>query len=388
MARPRALSTLTLGASLLAALSACSNAGADDESGGGGGGPSGADAAVGGSPIGGTPVGGDPVGGTPVGGDPVGGTPVGGDPVGGTPVGGDPVGGTPADDWPAEADTPWTPTTPANLRDGLPAVPGQKPAECGAEWVTALRGYVLAPGGAPVEGAKGQLCVHLYPSDNLLCLQPGTTGADGIFTVEVPENARCITKAALRVLKPGVGKATMYCEVDVVGTEPVVVIDTPLVVFQTRRALDLPPEGDELMSRAVRFDDGLVLDFTPDLYYSGGGIYDDLGGRRVDPAAPGLCFFGAEDAPAGLYALYPEGQIDAPGFPVHVPNTTGLAAGSKVEFFVLGGLDCKRADGTGIPEAAWETFGTGTVSADGSTIDSDPGVGVPCLTWLGYRQVP
>jgi hypothetical protein len=370
---------------LLLLTAACSNASSDDAATGG---ASGEDAQVGGTggiPVGGTPTGG--TGGAPAGGSggaPVGGTPTGG--TGGQATGGEAQGGAVAP-WDDETDTPWTPTPPADLRNDLPAVPAPKPAECTAEYVTSVRGYITAPGGRPLVGAKGQVCVHLFPSESLLCLRPGDSDERGIFTVEMPENARCITKAVLRVLQPGVGKASTYCPVEIAGTEPNLVIDAPLVVFQTRRVADLPPEGDELTSRAITFDDGLVVDFTPDLYYSGGGEYADLGGRRVDPTAPGLCFFGEADAPEGLYALYPEGQITAPGFPVHIPNATGLPAGAAVQLYVLGGLDCKLADGSAIPEASWQVFGTGTVSADGSTIDSDAGVGLPCLTWLGYRRL-
>ena len=35
-------------------------------------------------------------------------------------------------------------------------------------------------------------------------------------------------------------------------------------------------------------------------------------------------------------------------------------------------------------EGEWVPFGTGTVSADGTTIESDAGSGLPCLTWFGY----
>jgi hypothetical protein len=370
---------------LLLLTAACSNASSDDAAGGASGTP---DASTGGTPTGGDPTGG--TGGAPSGGS--GGAPVGGIPTGGAGgqntggSGGSGTGGAVAP-WEDETDTPWTPTPPADLRNDLPAVPAPKPADCAAEYVTAVRGYITAPGGRPLVGAKGQVCVHLFPSESLLCLRPGDSDERGIFTVEMPENARCITKAALRVIQPGVGKASTYCPVGVAGTEPNLVLDEPLVVFQTRRVADLPPEGEETASRPITFDDGLVVDFTPDLYYSGGGEYADLGGRRVDPASPGLCFFGEADAPEGLYALYPEGQISAPGFPVHIPNTTGLPAGAAVQLYVLGGLDCKLADGTAIPEAGWQGFGTGTVSADGSTIDSDAGVGLPCLTWLGYRRL-
>jgi hypothetical protein len=289
---------------------------------------------------------------------------------------------------PVTEDVDWTPQVPAALAADIPDAPTDRPADCHAEWISVLRGWVAAPGGAPVAGAKAQLCVHLSPSETLLCLRPGDTDADGVFTIQVPENARCITRAAMRVLLPGSGKATTYCPLDVTGAAPVLRVQDPYVVFQTRPAVSLPPEGDDHASRPVGIDDGLVIDLTPELFYSGGGEYADLGGRRVPTTARGVCFVPADKAAEGLYAFYPEGSLDAPGAPVHLPNTTGLPAGAKVELSVLGGLDCKRADGTSIPEATWDDFGTATVSADGATIDSDANVGLPCLTWLGYRRLP
>ena len=393
------MSKLHRGLSLLAMLSACSNASSGSDTpdaavgtGGAGGGPSGGTNS-GGTNSGGTNSGGTTSGGTNSGGTNAGGTNSGGTNSGGTGSGGTDTGGTGGaggeapEVWADETDSPWTPMPPANLHQDLP-VGAPQPAECTATWLTHVRGYILAPGGAPQEGARAQVCVRLFPSDNLLCIQPGTADATGMFTVQMPDNARCITQAALRILQPGVGKSTTYCPLPLGGPESVVVVEEPLVVFQTRRAIDLPPEGDTAQSRPIVFDDGLVIEFTPDLYYSGGGLYSNLGGRRVDPASPGLCFLGAENRPVGLYAMYPEGQINLPGFAAHLPNETGLPAGSQVELSVLGGLDCKRPDGTSVPEAGWEAIGTGTVSADGSMIDSDPGVGLPCLTWLGYRPLP
>ena len=290
--------------------------------------------------------------------------------------------------WEDEQDTDWTPAPPAGLGQNLPEVPAERPADCQAQWIVAVRGYIVSAEGKPQFDAKGQVCVRRSPSNNRICIRPGDADADGVFTVILPEEDRCVNSVVMRVIQPSVGKATTYCPVDIEGTGPIFTINDPLVVFQTRRAHDLPPQGDTTAMRPISFDDGLTLDFTPEAFYSGGGDYVDLGARRVDPTSRGLCFFGADNAPEGLYALYPEGTVDAPGFPLHMPNPTGVPAGGHVEFSVLGGLECTLNDGTSIPEAEWMPFGNGTVSADGTTIDSDPGVGLPCLTWVGYRRIP
>ncbi|MCB9535161.1 MAG: hypothetical protein H6704_02775 [Myxococcales bacterium] len=289
---------------------------------------------------------------------------------------------------PVDEDVDWQPEVPAAVGADIPDAPTDRPAECAAEWVSVVRGWVVAPGGAPLPGAKAQVCLRVSPSNTLRCLRPGDADAEGVFTVQVPDEVRCVSHAAMRVLLPGSGKAATYCEVDVTGAPPVLRLPDPLVLFQTRPALDLPPEGDRDAERPIVIDDGLVLDLVPRRYYTGAGTYEDIAGRRVPVDARGLCFL--DDGPPldGLYALYPEGSVDAPGAPVHLPNTTGLPPGTTVELFVLGGLDCRGADGRTLPEASWTVFGTGTVRADGTMIDSDPGVGLPCLTWLGYRRAP
>lgn len=288
---------------------------------------------------------------------------------------------------PVMEDVDWTPQVPAAVGADIPDAPTDRPAECDAEWVSVVRGWVAAPGGAALAGAKAQLCLRLSPGNLLRCLRPADAGADGVFTVEIPAEARCISHAALRVLLLDSRRATTYCEIDVADAPPVLRVEDPLVLFRTRPALAQPPEGDQDAARAITIDDGLTLDLVPRQFYSGGDTYDAIGGRRVPVDARGLCFLGEGPPPDGVYAFYPEGSVDAPGAPVHVPNTTGLAPGTTVELFVLGGLDCRGANGRLLPEASWTVFGTGTVSADGATIDSDAGVGLPCLTWMGYRAL-
>ena len=94
------------------------------------------------------------------------------------------------------------------------------------------------------------------------------------------------------------------------------------------------------------------------------------------------------DPPDGLWAFWPESAVDGVGFPVRIPNTGNLAAGTQVDLFVLGGLECNLDDGTHVPEGVWSQYGTGTVRADGAVIESDAGSGLPCFTWFGYRARP
>lgn len=292
-------------------------------------------------------------------------------------------GGTGGAEVPPDVDTGWDTTPPASIGDAMPE--GTRPESCGSEhgFFAAVRGWAVAPGGTPLEGAKAQLCIHYSPNNGYICLQPAVADADGVYTVTLPEEYRCVDQVAMRVLLSKSGRATSYCLLDT-SAGPAVRLDQPSVVPMATPAIELPPEGDADASRPVKFDDGLVLDVTPSLFYSGTGVsYDRFGGRRIPTNAEGLC--GEAMNMDGLYAFYPEGQISAPGFGVHLPNKNDYPAGATVELFVLGGLDCDLLDGTAVPEGTWGKFGEAIVSEDGTTIDSTDGSGLPCFTWLGYR---
>ena len=252
----------------------------------------------------------------------------------------------------------------------------------GGTLISILQGTVTDPDGNPIQDARPQPCVRI-PSGELLCLRPNPTGADGVFLQSVAFDAQCMVELTMRVVLPGSTDATTYCEIPLPSEDTASLnFDDPLVIFGTTPAATLPPLGTETSARAVVFDSGLELDVTPDqVEYSTGG-YDDLSSVAVDPTSNGLCFLDAADTSAGLFAFYPEANITGAGFPVRVPNTAGLSAGAEVELFVLGGLDCRDAAGETVPEGTWHMFGTGTVSADGTTITSDNGL--PCLTWMRY----
>ncbi|WP_373047739.1 hypothetical protein [Vulgatibacter sp.] len=282
-----------------------------------------------------------------------------------------------------EVDTGWTPEVPAALDEQLTGA--ERPASCTSEYgfVDKVRGWVAAPGGEPIEGAKAQLCVYAS-SGTYVCLQPSETGADGVYTIDVPDELQCFENIARRVLKSKIPRATSYCEVDK-GVDPVAMLRDPTVLPFLTPVEDLPPLGDEETARDVVFDDGLVMEVTPSLYYSGVlDPYEKFAARRIPREAVGLC--GEANTFDGLYAFYPEGSISAPGYALEIPNATDLPAGSTVELFVLGGLECHLLDGTKVPEAVWAKFGEGTVSTDGATIETAPGAGMPCMTWLAYRS--
>lgn len=280
-----------------------------------------------------------------------------------------------------EFDTGWEPVTPASLHEDISAEPRADDCDAEFDWIAKVRGWIVAPGGKPLSDAIAQLCVYAA-SGSYVCLSPSPADHEGVYTVDVPENYRCAKEVAMLTTLPLGNRATSYCPVQG-GDDPVVRIEAPAVLPFAMPTENLPPLGDPEEERAVAMHDGLTLMVTPAKYLWGSFAYEALSGRRIPTDAVGLCG-GAQDFD-GLYAFYPESPLEAPGFPFTIENATGLPAGARVEFSVLGGLECKLADDTPVPEGTWAVFGEGEVSEDGATISPDPGVGLPCINWLGYR---
>lgn len=253
-------------------------------------------------------------------------------------------------------------------------------------WVAGIRGWIIDEDGNPLGGAKAQACIYVEPTpvgeENLVCLAPTDSDPAGIFTIEIGENFRCNSEIVMRVIVPNAGRAAMYCSVPV--DDPEARIQDPIVLWSTTPANDVGDATDFASARDITFPDGTTIyGFVPDNYF--GSDFTGLGMKRVAPDAEGTCFLESATATA-VTALYPEGELTE-DLDFRVPNDTGLAAGAAVVFSALGSLECVLDDGHKIHESAWEDFGTGTVSADGMWIDSDPGSGLPCITWIGYRPM-
>lgn len=301
------------------------------------------------------------------------------------------AGGSGGEEPPDGPDTGWEAEPPGSFY--LPVSEAPRPGWCPEThaWWSAVRLWAVAPGGRGLPGASANLCVTWIDDEGTptyVCLPPALANEDGVMTVvppSDPQDMRCIETAALRVLAPGAGRATTYCVLEPEG-DPSLWIEDPFVLPRLTPAIDLPPAGDRDEPREVRFDDGLVVTLSPDGFFSlSSAGYEELAARRIPTDARGLC----GDAPTfdGLYAFYPEADVDDPGFPVSIPNVHGWAAGTEVELFVLGGIECHLVgEDEHLAEGTWAKFGEATVSGDGATIDSNPGVGLPCLTWMAYRM--
>lgn len=258
----------------------------------------------------------------------------------------------------------------------------------GVAWLVGVTGGVVDEAGAPVAGARPQLCIRIHMGP-LLCLGPPTTNAAGEYEIIVPRDARCADRAVMRVRLPSTDTATTYCRVDVgSAVDAVVDVPSPYVIVATEPPSMLPPAGDPTMPRTVTFADGLEIDVVPDAFELG-GTYDDLAARRVPEALlTSHCTFA--EAPTGpalraVWGVSREGGLAGDGFAIRIPNEAMLAAGTTVELWLVGGLDTVLADGTMVEEADWVQFGTGTVTADGELIASDAATPLPYLSWFGWR---
>ncbi len=252
---------------------------------------------------------------------------------------------------------------------------------CPATWVVGVTGRIQTAAGVGVASARAQLCVRLHPDDALVCLSPPETDADGDFAIVVPEELRCMTRAAMRAIAPRMPLATTYCPMHFeAGDGPIVAIAEPYVLHPVAPAV-VPPIGGALGQRDVTFPGGLVLTLAPvDLPMA--GDYEALTGGAVDVAAT-ACFAG-DLAPDGAYAFDPETTVEA-GAAVSIPNAAGLAPGTEVDLYVLGGLETRLIDGTAVEEGVLGRVGPATVSADGAAIVGGPDSRLPYLSWLVWK---
>lgn len=246
--------------------------------------------------------------------------------------------------------------------------------DCTGEYTAAITGRIIDDEGNPVEEGRAQLCIH-RTDGNFICLSPALGDADGWWVRAVGEEHRCIDRIALRATSPVERMATTYCPVDLAVVEGIYEHPVDIVVHELDD-VPLPPIGDELAPREVTIGDGLVLtNIVPERFF---GRYEEIGATRVE--AP--CF--AEDMD-GVYALGPEALPSEEGFNVRIPNTTGLADGTRVELFILGGLFTVLLDETVVEESTLAKFGEGTVMGD--TIVGDSDARLTELTWLAYRAL-
>jgi hypothetical protein len=93
----------------------------------------------------------------------------------------------------------------------------------------------------------------------------------------------------------------------------------------------------------------------------------------------------AVDPSVGLEVIIgttPQETLFCPPVQASIANTAAWPAGAAVDFYALG-IDVTSFFA---PYGGWAVISTGHVSADGSTVTTDPGAGLWVLTSLGVRQ--
>jgi hypothetical protein len=257
--------------------------------------------------------------------------------------------------------------------------------ECMGSWVEEIRGWIVDEVGQPLKGGKAQICVRVFPSNDLLCLLPAESDETGYFSIPVTGDARCLSDAALRSIVPKEEFAAMYCHanLDGLGDDAVLRIMDPLVLYETRPATDRQMITTEDQPHTVTLMGDLSLTVIPDTLYK--VSYDTLMGRPVPTDGPGLCFLKDQPQIDGLFAFYPEGDITNASAGLRFPNTASYDPMSEVDLYVLGNLDCSlEGQEEGVEEAEWHKFGKGRVDASGMWIEKEAEGGLPCISWLGY----
>ena len=246
---------------------------------------------------------------------------------------------------------------------------------CVASEVASVLGRVIDERGSPIASARPQLCLRLAIDGRLVCLEPPFTDDTGRFVLEVPSELRCIDRGVMRVLVSGGPYATSYCPLEPTrAIEGTLTLDSPIELTAVAR-VPLPPRGDPAVSREVVLGDVLAVEVVPDRLGSESD-YARLGAARVVPARSCVPEARALD---GLIAMTPEGRVDG-AFRV---LASGLAEGTRVELFVIGGLDTRLPDGSIVEEGSLVRLGEGRVDVDG-TITPEPTVLLPQLGWLGW----
>jgi hypothetical protein len=113
----------------------------------------------------------------------------------------------------------------------------------------------------------------------------------------------------------------------------------------------------------------------------------------IDEHVP--CFIDPANLPLALYVITPiDIYVIEPGTrfePVlrnaslDLPNETGLAAGTAIDVYAVGGIHPTDA---GIAEGEWARLAGATVSTDGTRIQTATGEGLPYFTWFGIYEAP
>jgi hypothetical protein len=250
-----------------------------------------------------------------------------------------------------------------------------------------VKGRTVDATGAPLGGISTSVC-------GVVCWY-GDSDASGAFSVSIGEK---IVPAKYSTLPHGRPARTSFYFALPSVTEPVVNVGDLTL-------LELPASGPELVvwsdkagAPAQTVTSGeltLALEAGTQVKLDVEDVALDALGKQFRalavPAAQRGRFADEKLGLVALFALSPfEAAVvaEADGAPalarLRAENTTGLAAGTAVEWLALGSY----LFDDWVTPAAFEVVATGSVSGDGKALEMDAGQGIGYLTWVGVRVKP
>jgi len=255
-----------------------------------------------------------------------------------------------------------------------------------ATCILEVRGRVVDEQGAGV----GEKLVSACGPENC---NPGETDTSGDFVIDVGLNI--VSEEYSTLLHGRPTKAAFYFQLpldpggEMIEMGELVVLelpaDGPLLTVKTDDA-GSPAQSVTSNGVTLEVEAGVSIVLDVEDVISG----DEGKEFKVVEVPPSLHsnYVGLTTGIVSLFAFSPfdvsfqDDAGDAAKARVILPNTTGLAANAPVEVLVLGSFLFPDY----VFPATFEPVATGKVSADGLTIELDPGEGLDIVTWVGVRE--
>lgn len=239
-------------------------------------------------------------------------------------------------------------------------------------------GWILDGAGDPIPGQG------VAPCANGTCYL-GSTRDDGWFAVALPSDPPIWS---IQFSFPGTGpRLRPYCHVTAL-CDGDVHLCRAFVLYEGPTSGTTIPEGTLTGEIRIEAADGAALVLPAGAEIEIAPSSDPWMALSRYPTEENLpCFVDPASPPLALYAVTPPATyVFEPGTHtmmnagLDIPNTTGLAAGTEVDVFVLGGVYTTHID---LEEGDWERLAGATVSTDGTRIRTASGEGIGYLTWFG-----
>jgi hypothetical protein len=220
--------------------------------------------------------------------------------------------------------------------------------------------------GAPIANGTAQVCGFN------LCLT-AMTGADG--SVDVSGGGKSLDNPAFK-FGDGYQYGKFAIPLKMAGAVDLGAIQTTA----------MPMTGVALTAGTKPSSGGVTLEIAAGAVVTIDELNQDTPDKQMFRAAP----IPVAQVPAPMttsidlvFATGPLETTFCPAASVEVPNSLGWAAGAAVEFWVHG-LDISES---WAPYGGWAKVSDGAVSADGTTIRTAAGQGLPVLSTFGIRKL-